>query len=99
VFFSFDALLPVSSPICDQLNYVFLLSLIHHLSINLITMPIFDLATRALIIAYKADGKTNQEIIGLTGAEKRTINSIYARAIERGFDPASVPDHRMHVIG
>jgi transposase len=54
-------------------------------------MPIFDLATRALIIAYKADGKTNQEITGLTGAEKRTINSIYARAIERGFDPAIRP--------
>ncbi|KAF1350521.1 hypothetical protein EJ07DRAFT_138730 [Lizonia empirigonia] len=54
-------------------------------------MPIFELATRALIIAYKADGKTNQEITKLTGAEKRTINSIYARAIERGFDPAIRP--------
>jgi transposase len=54
-------------------------------------MPVFDLATRALIIAYKADGKTNQEITGLTGVEKRTINSIYARAIERGFDPAVRP--------
>ncbi|KAF7573029.1 hypothetical protein PtrM4_079340 [Pyrenophora tritici-repentis] len=54
-------------------------------------MPVFDLATRALIIAYKADGKTNQEITRLTGVEKRTINSIYARAIERGFDPALRP--------
>jgi transposase len=54
-------------------------------------MVVFDLATRALIIAYKADGKTNQEITGMTGAEKRTINSIYARAIERGFDPAVRP--------
>ncbi len=25
-------------------------------------MPVFNLATRALIIAYKADGKTNLEI-------------------------------------
>ena len=54
-------------------------------------MVVFNLATRALIIAYKADGKTNQEITGMTGAEKRTINSIYARAIERGFDPAVRP--------
>ena len=54
-------------------------------------MPVFDLATRALIVAYKADGKTNHEITGMTGAEKRTINSIYARAIERGFDPAVRP--------
>ena len=54
-------------------------------------MPVFDLATRALIIAYKADGKTNQEITGLTGVKKRTINSIYARAIKRGFNPALRP--------
>jgi hypothetical protein len=54
-------------------------------------MPVFDLATRALIIAYKADGKINYEITGLTGVEKRTINLIYARAIERGFDPALRP--------
>ncbi|KAF1349451.1 hypothetical protein EJ07DRAFT_139849 [Lizonia empirigonia] len=54
-------------------------------------MPIFDLATRALIIAYKADRKTNQEITKLTSAKKRTINSIYARAIKRGFDPAIRP--------
>jgi transposase len=56
-------------------------------------MVVFDLATRALIIAYKADGKTNQEITEMTGVEKRTINSIYARAIERGFDPAIRKPH------
>jgi hypothetical protein len=54
-------------------------------------MVVFDLATCALIIAYKADGKTNQEITRLTSAKKRTINSIYARAIKRGFDPAVRP--------
>ncbi|RYO14580.1 hypothetical protein AA0113_g12489 [Alternaria arborescens] len=53
--------------------------------------PIFDIATRALVVAYKADGKTNLEIMGLTGIEKRTINRIYARAIERGFDPSERP--------
>ncbi|KAH6612992.1 hypothetical protein C7974DRAFT_437616 [Boeremia exigua] len=41
-------------------------------------MPVFDRATRALIIAYKADGKTNQETTLLTGVEKR-------------FDPAVRP--------
>jgi len=44
-----------------------------------------------LIIAYKADGKTNHEITGLIGAEKRRINLIYALAIKRGFDPAVRP--------
>src|SRR4051812_33050601 len=54
-------------------------------------MPVFDIATRALIVAYKADGKSNNEITGLTGVEKRVINRIYARAIERGFDPGERP--------
>ncbi|KAF1920445.1 hypothetical protein BDU57DRAFT_15502 [Ampelomyces quisqualis] len=54
-------------------------------------MPVYNLATRALIVAYKADGKSNHDITEMTGVEKRTINSIYARAIERGFDPALRP--------
>lgn len=54
-------------------------------------MPVFDIATRALIVAYKADGKSNNEITGLTGVGKSTINSIYTRAIKRGFDPAERP--------
>jgi hypothetical protein len=54
-------------------------------------MVVFNLDTRALIIAYKADSKTNQEITGITSTKKRTINSIYAQAINRGFDPAIRP--------
>ncbi|KAL5374481.1 hypothetical protein DPSP01_011934 [Paraphaeosphaeria sporulosa] len=54
-------------------------------------MPPHDLATRALIITLKATGKPNDEITGLTGISKRTINSIFARAIERGFDPCQRP--------
>ena len=57
----------------------------------LLSSSVFDLATRVLIIAYKAGGKPNHEITGLIGAEKRTINLIYARAIKRGFDPAVRP--------
>ncbi|KAF2726441.1 hypothetical protein EJ04DRAFT_547615 [Polyplosphaeria fusca] len=50
-----------------------------------------DLSTRALIITLKATGKSNDEITGLTGITKRTINSIFARAIERGFDSCQRP--------
>ncbi|CAN9422183.1 unnamed protein product [Alternaria alternata] len=48
-------------------------------------------STRAAVVVLKAIGKPNHEITGLTGVEKRTINSIYARAIERGFDPGLRP--------
>lgn len=46
-----------------------------------------DIATRALIIGLKSTGKTSTEVSELTEISVRTINSIYARAIERGFDP------------
>ncbi|KAK7188813.1 hypothetical protein PSPO01_04922 [Paraphaeosphaeria sporulosa] len=41
-------------------------------------MPPHDLATRALIITLKATGKPNDEITGLTGISKWTINLIFA---------------------
>ncbi|ORY16323.1 hypothetical protein BCR34DRAFT_476625 [Clohesyomyces aquaticus] len=47
--------------------------------------------TRSAVVVLKALGKPNHEITGVTGVEKRTINSIYARAIERGFDPSLRP--------
>jgi transposase len=49
--------------------------------------------TRALIIGLKspAGGKSNQQIEAATGVSARTINSIYARALERGFDPNQRP--------
>jgi transposase len=50
-----------------------------------------DLATRAVIVALKAHGLTTNEVIGQTGIPKRTINAIFARAIERGFDPCQRP--------
>ncbi|KAH6973228.1 hypothetical protein EDB80DRAFT_743244 [Ilyonectria destructans] len=49
-----------------------------------------DIATRALVVTLKAPGgatKTSLEISALTGLAVRTINSIYARAIQRGFEP------------
>lgn len=52
-----------------------------------------DIATRALVVALKAPcgGKTSAEIAALTGLSPRTVNSIYARAVERGFDPHQLP--------
>jgi hypothetical protein len=48
-----------------------------------------DIATRALIITLKSPlgGKITIEIHEKTGILVCTINSIYTRAIERGFDP------------
>ncbi|KAI1676220.1 hypothetical protein KJE20_14198 [Pyrenophora tritici-repentis] len=50
-----------------------------------------DIATRALVVAFKATGKPNEEITYLTGIQKRTINDIFARAVKRGFDPCQRP--------
>lgn len=55
--------------------------------------PNTDIATRALIVAFKSPigGKSTKDIADLTRIPERTINSIYARAIERGFDPNVLP--------
>ena len=52
-------------------------------------MALYDLATRALVVTLKSPpgGKSTEQIAKLTGLPKRTINSIYARAIQRGFNP------------
>lgn len=51
--------------------------------------PNTPLSTRALIVCLKSPfvGKSTSEIAEETGLSARTINSIYARAIERGFEP------------
>jgi transposase len=38
-----------------------------------------------------AGGKTSLEVSGITGVSVRQVNRIYARAIERGFDPNARP--------
>ena len=57
--------------------------------------PNTDLATRALIVTLKAGinrkPMSSNDILCLTGVPKLTINQIYARAIERGFDPVIRP--------
>ena len=55
--------------------------------------PNTDIATRALVVTLKSPfgGKTTTEIVDKTGLSKRTVNQIYARAIERGFDPNHLP--------
>jgi len=52
-----------------------------------------DLATRAVIVSLKTPfgGKTTAQIACRLGIPERTINRIYARAIERGFDPNQEP--------
>ena len=52
-----------------------------------------DLSTRALIVGLKSPsvGKKTSEIARITGVPARTINSIYARAIKRGFEPNELP--------
>jgi hypothetical protein len=50
-----------------------------------------DIATRAFVVGLKSTGKTTNEVADLTGLQARTINRIYGRAIERGFDPNQRP--------
>ena len=50
-----------------------------------------DIPTRALIIGFKASGQTTKEVTSLLGILVREVNRIYARAKERGFDPACRP--------
>ncbi|KAM6535506.1 hypothetical protein FALCPG4_005064 [Fusarium falciforme] len=51
--------------------------------------PNTDIATRALVVALKApcSGKTTEEVAAIAGLSTRQVNRIYARAIDRGFDP------------
>lgn len=55
-------------------------------------MPHTTVTTRAGVIILKATAdKTTLEIAGLLGLQPRTVDRIYARAIEAGFDPALRP--------
>ncbi len=56
--------------------------------------PNTDIATRALVVALKSPhggGKSSAEISRNTGLSVRLINQIYTRAIERGFEPNTLP--------
>lgn len=47
-----------------------------------------DIATRATVVALKAyTDKSSLQIAAITGLSVSTINRIYAKAIERGFEP------------
>ena len=56
-------------------------------------MTYTDIATRALVVSMKCPfgGKTSAAIAAKTGLSVRQIDRIYARAIERGFDPNQDP--------
>ena len=51
--------------------------------------PNTDLSTRALIVTLKSPfcGKSTAQISAITGISPRTIDAIYGRACQRGFEP------------
>ncbi|USP76944.1 hypothetical protein yc1106_04218 [Curvularia clavata] len=51
--------------------------------------PNIDVSTCALIVTLKSPfvGKTTTQVSELTGIPPRTINAIYGRACERGYEP------------
>ncbi|KAF2474662.1 uncharacterized protein BDR25DRAFT_254994, partial [Lindgomyces ingoldianus] len=56
---------------------------------RLITISLLEL----LVVALKSPsvGKTTQQVVSITGLPKRTVDSIYGRAVKRGFNPNAVP--------
>lgn len=62
--------------------------------------PNSDPIQRAVVVALRSPhgGKTTKEISQITGLPVRSINRIYARAVEAGFEPNDkalviLPDH------
>ncbi|KAJ5774097.1 hypothetical protein N7457_008993 [Penicillium paradoxum] len=51
----------------------------------------FDICMRSIAVAGKAMGMSNSRITEITGLPKGTINATYRKALERGFDPDTVP--------
>ncbi|KAJ5212544.1 uncharacterized protein N7498_004190 [Penicillium cinerascens] len=54
-------------------------------------MPKHDIAMRSMIVTMKACGISTAAISEITGVSARTVNALYNRAIERGFDPTQRP--------
>ncbi|CAG8126335.1 unnamed protein product [Penicillium nalgiovense] len=50
-----------------------------------------DISKRAIVVACRATGVSTATISELSGLPKRTVNRIYERALEHGFDPNSRP--------
>lgn len=48
-------------------------------------------ATRASVVTLKATGQRSDDVAYIVGITRRAVDKIYARAIERGFDPAIRP--------
>ncbi|CAE7020550.1 Transposase [Pyrenophora teres f. teres] len=62
--------------------------------------PNTDLSTRALVVTLKSPfgGKSTTQISAITGISPRTIDAIYGRACQRGFEPNApmiklLPEH------
>lgn len=50
-----------------------------------------DIKARVIVLALKAHGSSQTEIMELTGLSKSTIKRICARAVRQGFDPEKRP--------
>jgi hypothetical protein len=50
-------------------------------------MPSYDTATRAQALTLKLMGCPNAEIESMTGMQPRTVQLLYKKAFERGFNP------------
>ena len=50
--------------------------------------PYTDTVTRAQALTLKAVGWTNAQIEETTGISARTLNNIFDRAVEAGFEPS-----------
>ena len=51
----------------------------------------YDLATRAQVVTLKAYGLSSRGVESFTGVSIRTVDRIYARALDREFDPDAEP--------
>ena len=50
-----------------------------------------DLSTRSQIVALKALGKANKDIATYLRVNVRTVQKIYRKALERGYNPEDDP--------
>ncbi|KAG5917354.1 hypothetical protein E4U61_002837 [Claviceps capensis] len=50
-----------------------------------------DIATRTSVLTLDATGFSTKEVASLTGVPTRTVDYIFAKAVERGFNPQDRP--------
>lgn len=68
-----------------------ILEFLSDLSVSILDRVSITLTILSISIFGKATGASTTILTEQLGLSKRTINRIYERALERGFDPASLP--------